>query len=144
MIRTHEDFLQPAVARNEILERLQKEPLRDLSVSRTNLRWGVEIPQVFIDSSARIGTNMYACTCIHTCFGLSKSCGHKYVYVCINTHAHTHTFIAMMMMVIPAGCWCAREACHVCVVRCAHKLPDGRCLAPKSGVCAVARAHVCA
>jgi len=42
-IERHPEFVQPAAARNEILQRLQ-EPLRDLSVSRTTFGWGVPVP----------------------------------------------------------------------------------------------------
>jgi methionyl-tRNA synthetase len=42
-IERHPEFVQPAAARNEILQRLQ-EPLRDLSVSRTTFNWGVPVP----------------------------------------------------------------------------------------------------
>jgi len=42
-IDTHPHFVQPAFARNDILERLE-EPLRDLSISRTSFEWGVQVP----------------------------------------------------------------------------------------------------
>lgn len=42
-INQHPDFIQPESKRNEILNRL-KEPLRDLSVSRTTFSWGVSVP----------------------------------------------------------------------------------------------------
>lgn len=42
-INQHPDFIQPESKRNEILNRL-KEPLRDLSVSRTSFSWGVPVP----------------------------------------------------------------------------------------------------
>ena len=42
-INQHPDFIQPESKRNEILNRL-KEPLRDLSVSRTSFGWGVPVP----------------------------------------------------------------------------------------------------
>jgi methionyl-tRNA synthetase len=38
------DFVQPKEYRNEMLARLKKEPLRDLSISRTTFDWGVECP----------------------------------------------------------------------------------------------------
>ena len=43
-IEQHPDFIQPESRRNEILNRL-KEPLKDLSVSRTTFKWGIPIPQ---------------------------------------------------------------------------------------------------
>jgi len=43
-IEQHPDFIQPETRRNEILSRL-KEPLRDLSVSRTTFKWGIQVPQ---------------------------------------------------------------------------------------------------
>ena len=42
-IEQHPSFIQPAAARNEILQRLQK-PLRDLCVSRSSFSWGVPLP----------------------------------------------------------------------------------------------------
>lgn len=42
-INQHPDFIQPESKRNEIINRL-KEPLRDLSVSRTSFDWGVPVP----------------------------------------------------------------------------------------------------
>lgn len=42
-ILQHPDFIQPESKKNEILNRL-KEPLRDLSVSRTSFDWGVPVP----------------------------------------------------------------------------------------------------
>uniref|UniRef100_A0A7S0VMT7 methionine--tRNA ligase n=1 Tax=Hemiselmis tepida TaxID=464990 RepID=A0A7S0VMT7_9CRYP len=43
-IEDNEDFIQPDYRRNEMLSRL-KEPLRDLSVSRTTFDWGVPVPE---------------------------------------------------------------------------------------------------
>ncbi|MBW2969760.1 methionine--tRNA ligase [Candidatus Woesearchaeota archaeon] len=43
-IEQHQDFIQPESRKNEILNRL-KEPLRDLSVSRTTFNWGIPVPQ---------------------------------------------------------------------------------------------------
>lgn len=43
-IEQHPDFIQPEARRNEILSRL-KEPLKDLSVSRTTFSWGIQVPQ---------------------------------------------------------------------------------------------------
>ncbi len=43
-IEQHPDFIQPESRRNEILSRL-KEPLKDLSVSRTTFKWGIPVPQ---------------------------------------------------------------------------------------------------
>jgi len=43
-IEQHPDFIQPESRRNEILNRL-KEPLKDLSVSRTTFKWGIPVPQ---------------------------------------------------------------------------------------------------
>ncbi|MBD3318753.1 methionine--tRNA ligase [Candidatus Woesearchaeota archaeon] len=42
-IEDHPEFIQPAHKRNEILNRL-KEPLQDLSVSRTSISWGIPVP----------------------------------------------------------------------------------------------------
>ncbi len=42
-IKKHADFIRPESKRNEILSRL-KEPLKDLSVSRTSFDWGVPVP----------------------------------------------------------------------------------------------------
>jgi methionyl-tRNA synthetase len=47
-IRSHiaenENFIAPASARKEMLNRIDKEPIRDLSVSRANATWGIPIP----------------------------------------------------------------------------------------------------
>ncbi len=43
-IEQHPDFIQPESRCNEILSRL-KDPLRDLSVSRTTFKWGIQVPQ---------------------------------------------------------------------------------------------------
>lgn len=42
-IEANSDFIYPPERRNEILERL-KEPLLDLSISRTKVKWGIPIP----------------------------------------------------------------------------------------------------
>ncbi|MBW3019465.1 methionine--tRNA ligase [Candidatus Woesearchaeota archaeon] len=42
-IKDNPEFIQPETRRNEILSRL-KEPLRDLSISRTNFKWGISVP----------------------------------------------------------------------------------------------------
>jgi methionyl-tRNA synthetase len=42
-INNNPGFIQPETRRNEILSRL-KEPLRDLSISRTNFKWGIPVP----------------------------------------------------------------------------------------------------
>ena len=43
-IEKNADFIQPVFRRNEILAKL-REPLRDLSVSRTNFDWGIPVPE---------------------------------------------------------------------------------------------------
>lgn len=45
-ITNNPDFIFPSEKRNEILERL-KEPLTDLSISRTSFDWGIPIPENF-------------------------------------------------------------------------------------------------
>lgn len=45
-IKTHPEFIFPPEKSNEIIERL-KEPLNDLSISRTTFDWGVPIPHAF-------------------------------------------------------------------------------------------------
>ena len=42
-IKKNKDFILPETRRNEILSRL-KEPLRDLSVSRSSFDWGIQLP----------------------------------------------------------------------------------------------------
>ena len=42
-ITEHPEFITPEKSRNEILEKL-REPLRDLSVSRTTFSWGIPVP----------------------------------------------------------------------------------------------------
>jgi methionyl-tRNA synthetase len=43
-INEHPSFISPASARKEMLNRIDKEPIRDLSVSRPNAGWGIPIP----------------------------------------------------------------------------------------------------
>lgn len=43
-IEDHPDFIQPDKARNTILNRLRNDELRDLSVSRTKISWGIPVP----------------------------------------------------------------------------------------------------
>lgn len=43
-IQQHPDFIQPEARRNDILSRLQREPLLDLSISRTTFDWGIPVP----------------------------------------------------------------------------------------------------
>eukprot|EP01057_Protomagalhaensia_wolfi_P006245 Protomagalhaensia_wolfi_Nauph_80__6244@NODE_947_length_1859_cov_23_302747_g715_i0_p1_GENE_NODE_947_length_1859_cov_23_302747_g715_i0NODE_947_length_1859_cov_23_302747_g715_i0_p1_ORF_typecomplete_len518_score135_64tRNAsynt_1g/PF09334_11/1_2e123tRNAsynt_1/PF00133_22/2_4e22tRNAsynt_1/PF00133_22/8_3e22tRNAsynt_1e/PF01406_19/1e09tRNAsynt_1e/PF01406_19/6_2e07Anticodon_1/PF08264_13/9_8e11tRNAsynt_1f/PF01921_18/0_012tRNAsynt_1f/PF01921_18/0_00031tRNAsynt_1d/PF00750_19/0_00066tRNAsynt_1d/PF00750_19/9_2tR len=38
------DYLQPETRRNELLHRLERNPLEDLSISRTQFSWGVPVP----------------------------------------------------------------------------------------------------
>ncbi|BAM41451.1 methionyl-tRNA synthetase [Theileria orientalis strain Shintoku] len=50
-ITTNADFIAPAKCRNEILARL-KEPLEDLSISRTSFDWGIHVPSMSTDVDA--------------------------------------------------------------------------------------------
>ena len=43
-IKAHPGFIVPEVRRNEIVSFLEKEQLRDLSVSRTTFQWGIPVP----------------------------------------------------------------------------------------------------
>jgi methionyl-tRNA synthetase len=43
-IKTHPEFIQPEERRHEILDRLSRDKLQDLSVSRTTFSWGVPLP----------------------------------------------------------------------------------------------------
>ena len=43
-IKSNPDFIRPEQCRNEILARLQREPLLDLSISRTTFDWGIPVP----------------------------------------------------------------------------------------------------
>jgi methionyl-tRNA synthetase len=43
-IKTNKSFIFPRASRSEILSRLEMEPLRDLSLSRPNKGWGIEVP----------------------------------------------------------------------------------------------------
>jgi len=43
-IKAHPEFIQPEERRHEILERLSRDKLQDLSVSRTTFSWGVPLP----------------------------------------------------------------------------------------------------
>ena len=46
-IETNPEFIQPEQFRNSILARLRKDPLKDLSVSRTTFSWGIPVPEGF-------------------------------------------------------------------------------------------------
>ena len=43
-IQSNPKFVQPEARRNDILQRLQREPLLDLSISRTTFDWGIPVP----------------------------------------------------------------------------------------------------
>ena len=43
-ITANPSFIQPEARRNDILQRLQREPLLDLSISRTTFDWGIPLP----------------------------------------------------------------------------------------------------
>lgn len=43
-IKANPDFVRPEACRKEILARLEKEPLLDLSISRTTFDWGIPLP----------------------------------------------------------------------------------------------------
>jgi len=43
-ITQNPEFIQPEARRVEILSRLQREPLLDLSISRTTFDWGIAVP----------------------------------------------------------------------------------------------------
>jgi len=44
LIKTDEEFISPSQYRTEIIARLESEPLRDLSISRTSFSWGIPVP----------------------------------------------------------------------------------------------------
>jgi methionyl-tRNA synthetase len=46
-IQKNPHFIQPELHRNTILARLQKEGLKDLSISRTSFSWGIPVPEGF-------------------------------------------------------------------------------------------------
>ena len=48
-INEHPEFIQPEQHRNSILARLNADPLRDLSISRTTFDWGIPVPEGFAD-----------------------------------------------------------------------------------------------
>jgi methionyl-tRNA synthetase len=43
-IKNHPEFVAPDLSRNEILARLESEPMRDLSITRPNKGWGIPVP----------------------------------------------------------------------------------------------------
>jgi methionyl-tRNA synthetase len=43
-IESNPDFIKPDARRKDILSRLQREPLLDLSISRTTFDWGIPVP----------------------------------------------------------------------------------------------------
>jgi len=45
-IKAHHKFILPEERRNEVINRLESEPLLDLSISRATFDWGVPVPQV--------------------------------------------------------------------------------------------------
>jgi methionyl-tRNA synthetase len=48
-INDNPDFIRPEQHRNNIMARLAKDPLRDLSISRTTFKWGITVPEGFND-----------------------------------------------------------------------------------------------
>ena len=46
-IKDNPDFIRPEQHRNQILTRLEADPLRDLSISRTTFNWGISVPEGF-------------------------------------------------------------------------------------------------
>ena len=46
-IEENPTFIQPEQYRNNILSRLKKEGLKDLSISRTSFSWGISVPEGF-------------------------------------------------------------------------------------------------
>lgn len=46
-IQENPEFIQPEQYRNNIITRLQKEGLKDLSISRTSFTWGIPVPEGF-------------------------------------------------------------------------------------------------
>lgn len=46
-IETNHEFIQPRDKRQEILNRLRNEGLKDLSISRTSFDWGIPVPEGF-------------------------------------------------------------------------------------------------
>jgi methionyl-tRNA synthetase len=49
-IEANPTFIQPEQFRNNVLARLRKDPLRDLSISRTTFSWGIPVPEGFSPS----------------------------------------------------------------------------------------------
>ena len=52
-------FIQPESARSNILARLRKDPLKDLSISRTTFSWGIPLPPDFDQTGASCAHVMY-------------------------------------------------------------------------------------
>ena len=46
-IEEHPSFVEPEQFRNNVLARLKKEGLKDLSISRTSFNWGIPVPEGF-------------------------------------------------------------------------------------------------
>jgi methionyl-tRNA synthetase len=42
-IEAHPEFIEPEARRNEMIQNFLKEPLPDLSVSRTSFKWGIPV-----------------------------------------------------------------------------------------------------
>ncbi len=49
-IRNNPDFIQPLEYSNMIMERLEKDGLNDISISRTSFKWGISLPVGFKDN----------------------------------------------------------------------------------------------
>jgi methionyl-tRNA synthetase len=43
-IKSNPTFVMPDLSRNEIISRLESEPMKDLSITRPNKGWGIEVP----------------------------------------------------------------------------------------------------
>jgi methionyl-tRNA synthetase len=77
-IKSHPDFIKPDARRNDILSRLQREPLLDLSISRTTFDWGIPVPDdpkhVMCAPAAQRGI---ACAAVDA--DIERACG-RYVW----------------------------------------------------------------
>ena len=69
-IAKHPDFIRPTQYRNEIVSFLEKEGLRDLSISRTSFGWGIPAPEPDPEGQAHVIyvwmdalTNYYSALC---------------------------------------------------------------------------------
>eukprot|EP01052_Picozoa_sp_SAG31_P022409 SAG31_NODE_1781_length_7282_cov_1.770291_6_plen_216_part_00 len=105
-IAANPEFIQPEKIKNEILARL-KEPLRDLSVTRTTFDWGIPVPDapghvmyVWFDALTNYLTGWYVA--FRSLF-LPEICFLLHVALLSTTRVHVTAAIIQMVQMLNSG-----------------------------------------